>query len=238
MFLFEGCILGNCIWYLWLSSDMEITKSLLFCSLYHGVLRTCFGTALRLFECSLHSCILSGPVDLLSSMLASLREIMVAPHSIFMHVHNLAQRFVNDCSFAEWDLLLSGDIHLKSPHGRCGHLWLVSPDYCPCHPSPQMCFHLAQACTLTPSGCSVQVNRVLTYHDLDKDLMKHAAFQTLVSGCCGGVTRVTPSPSRLPSSSTMILSCTKYTALSSKQVAICLQVCSSLRCGFHACLCL
>ncbi|NXV77560.1 IFT43 protein, partial [Atlantisia rogersi] len=28
---------------------------------------------------------------------------------------------------------------------------------------------------------SVQVNRVLTYHDLDKDLMKYAAFQTLVS---------------------------------------------------------
>ncbi|XP_009673966.2 intraflagellar transport protein 43 homolog isoform X1 [Struthio camelus] len=26
---------------------------------------------------------------------------------------------------------------------------------------------------------SVQVNRVLTYHDLDKDLMKYAAFQTL-----------------------------------------------------------
>ncbi|NXX21722.1 IFT43 protein, partial [Podargus strigoides] len=26
---------------------------------------------------------------------------------------------------------------------------------------------------------SVQVNRVLTYYDLDKDLMKYAAFQTL-----------------------------------------------------------
>lgn len=120
---------------------MEITKSLLFCSLYHGVLKPCFGTALGLFECSLHSCTLSGPVDLLSSMLASLRETVFAPHSIFMPVHSLAHRFVNDCSFAEWDLLLSGDIPLKSPHGRCGHLWLVSPDYCPCHPSPQMCFH-------------------------------------------------------------------------------------------------
>lgn len=96
---------------------------------------------------------------------------------------------------------------------------------------------LTQACTLTPFGCSVQVNRVLTYHDLDKDLMKYAAFQTLVSGCCCRMTRMTPSPSRLPSSSTMILSCTKYTALSSKQVVVCLQVCSSLQCGFHACLC-
>lgn len=28
--------------------------------------------------------------------------------------------------------------------------------------------------------CSVQVNRVMTYRDLDNDLMRHAAFQTLV----------------------------------------------------------
>lgn len=68
---------------------------------------------------------------------------------------------------------------------------------------------LTQACTLTLSGCSVQVNRVLTYHDLDKDLMKYAAFQTLVSGCCYGVTDVTPYPSRLPSSSTVIVSSIK-----------------------------
>ncbi|XP_054057109.1 intraflagellar transport protein 43 homolog isoform X2 [Rissa tridactyla] len=31
---------------------------------------------------------------------------------------------------------------------------------------------------------SVQVNRVLTYHDLDKDLMKYAAFQTLTVTMC------------------------------------------------------
>lgn len=54
---------------------------------------------------------------------------------------------------------------------------------------------LTQACVLPISGCSVQVNRVMTYHDLDKDLMKFAAFQTLVSGCCCGVTSATPSPS-------------------------------------------
>lgn len=29
---------------------------------------------------------------------------------------------------------------------------------------------------------SVQVNRVMTYRDLDNDLMKYSAFQTLVSG--------------------------------------------------------
>uniref|UniRef100_A0A452R4J5 Intraflagellar transport 43 n=1 Tax=Ursus americanus TaxID=9643 RepID=A0A452R4J5_URSAM len=29
---------------------------------------------------------------------------------------------------------------------------------------------------------SIQVNRVMTYRDLDNDLMKYAAFQTLVSG--------------------------------------------------------
>ncbi|XP_068802734.1 intraflagellar transport protein 43 homolog isoform X6 [Struthio camelus] len=34
---------------------------------------------------------------------------------------------------------------------------------------------------------SVQVNRVLTYHDLDKDLMKYAAFQTLQQ-CPGEMT--------------------------------------------------
>ena len=30
-------------------------------------------------------------------------------------------------------------------------------------------------------SCSIQVNRVMTYRDLDNDLMKYAAFQTLVS---------------------------------------------------------
>lgn len=30
-------------------------------------------------------------------------------------------------------------------------------------------------------SCSVQVNRVMTYRDLDHDLMKYSAFQTLVS---------------------------------------------------------
>lgn len=29
---------------------------------------------------------------------------------------------------------------------------------------------------------SIQVNRVMTYRDLDNDLMKYSAFQTLVSG--------------------------------------------------------
>lgn len=29
---------------------------------------------------------------------------------------------------------------------------------------------------------SIQVNRVMTFRDLDNDLMKYAAFQTLVSG--------------------------------------------------------
>lgn len=55
-----------------------------------------------------------------------------------------------------------------------------------------MCFHTYQGSVLPPSVCSVQVNRVLTYHDLDKDLMKYAAFQTLVSGCWCGVTSVSP----------------------------------------------
>jgi len=87
---------------------------------------------------------------------------------------------------------------------------------------------LTQAFSLTLSGCSVQVNRVLTYHDLDKDLMKYAAFQTLVSGCCYGVTDVTPSPPGLPSFSIVLPSCVKYTALSSKQLPVCFQVCSSL----------
>ena len=30
-------------------------------------------------------------------------------------------------------------------------------------------------------SCSIQVNRVMTYRDLDNDLMKYSAFQTLVS---------------------------------------------------------
>lgn len=76
-----------------------------------------------------------------------------------------------------------------------GHLRQVSPDSCSSHRSPQMWFHTYQACVLPISGCSVQVNRVMTYHDLDKDLMKFAAFQTLVSGCCCGVTSATSSPS-------------------------------------------
>lgn len=131
---------------------------------------------------------------------------------VFMHVHNLVHRFVNDCSFADWAVLLSGHIHPKSMHGGCGssrchqttvHATLLLT----CASTP------TQACSLTLSGCSVQVNRVLTYHDLDKDLMKYAAFQTLVSGCCYGLANVNPSPSRLMSSSTVILSCTKYTAL-------------------------
>lgn len=36
-----------------------------------------------------------------------------------------------------------------------------------------------------PTFClshSIQVNRVMTYRDLDNDLMKYSAFQTLVSG--------------------------------------------------------
>lgn len=152
-------------------------------------------------------------------MLVSLRESMVVPHPIFMHVHKLVHRSVNDCSFADWTVLLSGYIHPKSLHGGCGHSR--------CH---QTTVHatllltyastLTQACSLTLSGCSVQVNRVLTYHDLDKDLMKYAAFQTLVSGCCYGLANVSPSPSRLMSSSTVILSCTKYTDLSSKELAV------------------
>lgn len=35
---------------------------------------------------------------------------------------------------------------------------------------------------LTSLSYSIQVNRVMTYRDLDNDLMKYAAFQTLVSG--------------------------------------------------------
>lgn len=152
-------------------------------------------------------------------MLVSLKESMVVPHPIFMHVQTLVHRFVSDCSFADWAVLLSGYIHPKSLHGWCGHLR--------CH---QMTFHatllltcastLTQACSLTLSGCSVQVNRVLTYHDLDKDLMKYAAFQTLVSGFCYGLACVNPSPSGLMLSSTVILSCTKYTALSSTELAV------------------
>lgn len=141
---------------------------------------------------------------------------MVAPHPLVMHVYSLVHKFANGCSFADWAVLLSGYIHPKSLHGGCGHSR--------CH---QTSVHavllltcastLTQACSLTLSGCSVQVNRVLTYHDLDKDLMKFAAFQTLVSGCCYGLASVTPCPSGLMSSSTVILSCTKYTALPSLQ---------------------
>lgn len=130
---------------------------------------------------------------------------------VFMHAHNLVHRFVNDCSFADWAVLLSGHIHPKSLHGGCGssrcHQTTVHATLLICAST------LTQASSLTLSGCSVQVNRVLTYHDLDKDLMKYAAFQTLVSGCCCGLANMNPSPSRLMSSSTVILSCTKYTAL-------------------------
>lgn len=68
--------------------------------------------------------------------------------SIFMHVHSLACRFISDCLFAEWDLLLSGDNHLESPHAW--HLRWVSPDSCSCHPSPQMCFHTYPSLFLNP----------------------------------------------------------------------------------------
>lgn len=78
---------------------------------------------------------------------------------------------------------------------------------------------------------------MLTYHDLDKDLMKYAAFQTLVGGCWCGVTGVSPLPSSFPFSS-VILSCIKYIALSSKHLPVCLQVFSSLQSAFQACECL
>lgn len=60
-------------------------------------------------------------MDLLSGMLASLRESMVAPYPISMHMHNLTHRFDNDCLFAEGDVLLFEDIHLQSPLELCGH---------------------------------------------------------------------------------------------------------------------
>ena len=44
----------------------------------------------------------------------------------------------------------------------------------------QHCWH-----RFLPTFClshSIQVNRVMTYRDLDSDLMKYSAFQTLVSG--------------------------------------------------------
>ena len=44
----------------------------------------------------------------------------------------------------------------------------------------QLCWH-----RFLPTFClshSIQVNRVMTYRDLDSDLMKYSAFQTLVSG--------------------------------------------------------
>lgn len=114
----------------------------------------------------------------------------------FMHLYNPAHRFVNDRSFAEWDVLLSVDIDLKCPH------WVMNMgtwDGClqtPVQATILRCDStLTQACVLPISGYSVQVNRVMTYHDLDKDLMKFAAFQTLVSGCCYGVTNATSSPS-------------------------------------------
>lgn len=37
-------------------------------------------------------------------------------------------------------------------------------------------------CLFHPLSFSIQVNRVMTYRDLDNDLMKYSAFQTLVSG--------------------------------------------------------
>ncbi|KAG8562074.1 hypothetical protein GDO81_015582 [Engystomops pustulosus] len=45
---------------------------------------------------------------------------------------------------------------------------------------------------------SVQVNRVMTYRDLDNDLMRHAAFQTLVRPVCyipGGIFIMSFAPS-------------------------------------------
>lgn len=36
--------------------------------------------------------------------------------------------------------------------------------------------------SFNPLPFSIQVNRVMTYRDLDNDLMKYSAFQTLVSG--------------------------------------------------------
>lgn len=134
-------------------------------------------------------------------------------------------------------MLLSGYIHPKSLYGGCGHsrshqTAVYASLLLTCAST------LTQACSLTLSGCSVQVNRVLTYHDLDKDLMKYAAFQTLVSGCCYRLASVNPSPSGLMTSSMVILRCTKYTALSSKELAVSLRVCSSLQHGFCTCLCL
>lgn len=154
-------------------------------------------------------------------MLVSLRESMIVPHPIFMHVHS-----------TPWYIDLSMTVHLLTE--LCFCLGISMLRVCmgdvdtrditrrPVHaPFLLTCAStLIQPCSLTLSGCSVQVNRVLTYHDLDNDLMKFAAFQILVSGFCYGLASVNPSSSRLMSSATVILRCTKYTALWSRELAV------------------
>lgn len=217
---------------------MEITRSLLFCNFCGGALRACWGCS-NVHYVSLSFLALAGSLWIFSLACWLLWGSLWSLHILFL------------CMCTTWHADLSVTAHLLNEICFClgipisrVHVGDVDT-WDRCHQIPtdatlvlRCASTLTQPCSLTLSGCSVQVNRVLTYHDLDKDLMKYAAFQTLVSRCCYKVTDVTPSPSRLPSSSIVILSCTKYTALSSKQLLFCFQVCSSLQRGFHTCLCL
>lgn len=217
---------------------MGITRSLLFCSLYGGALRACWG-------CSTVHYI---PIFFLA-LAASLWIFCLLHWLLWGVLWSLHILFLCMCTTLHADLSMT--VHLLNEICFClgtpiSRIQMGDVDtWDGCHQIPihatlllRYASTLTQACSLTLSGCSVQVNRVLAYRDLDEDLMKYAAFQTLVSGCCNEVTAVTPPPSRLPSSSTVTHSCIKYTALSCKQLPLCFQVCSSLQCGFHTCLCL
>lgn len=83
-----------------------------------------------------------------------------------------------------------GDPHVSSdgPHPRVPILLhIFSPFWS--FPAAQEALGMAAWqhgwCRFLPTFClshSIQVNRVMTYRDLDNDLMKYSAFQTLVSG--------------------------------------------------------
>lgn len=217
---------------------MAITRSLLFCSLRGGALRACWGCS-NVHYIPVFFVGLAAILWIFSLMSWLLWQTLWSLHILFLCMCTTCHADSLMTVHLLKEICFSLGIPISRVHTGDVDTWDG------CHQIPvhanlllRCASTLTQACSLTLSGCSVQVNRVLTYHDLDKDLMKYAAFQTLVSECCYGVTNVTPSPSRLPSSSTVILSCIKCPALSSKQLPVCFQVCSSLQCGFHACLCL
>lgn len=195
---------------------MGITRSLLFCSLYGGALRAHWGcssvhyipifflalaASLWIF-CLLHWLLWGG---LWSLHIPSLCMCTTLNADLSMTVHLLNE--ICFCLGTPISRIHMGDMdHWDRCHQIPFHATLLLRR---ASTLTQAWFFFFFVFALTLSGCSVQVNRVLAYRDLDEDLMKYAAFQTLVSGCCNGVAAVTPSPSRLPSSSTVALSCIK-----------------------------